>query len=98
MKYAGTRGNTAQFTFKGRSVAWVSTLGSDRGKAKVAIDGVRVKTVDLYASSAQAKKVVFSRSDLDPAVSHTVTVQATGSKRSASTGTRVDIDAFVVLR
>jgi Calcineurin-like phosphoesterase len=98
VKYAGTRGNTAQFTFKGRSVAWVSTLGSDRGKAKVAIDGVRVKTVDLYASGKQAKEVVFSRSDLDPAVSHTLTVQVTGRKRPASTGQRVDIDAFVVSR
>jgi hypothetical protein len=64
----------------------------------VAIDGVRVKTVDLYASKKQARKVVFSRSNLDPAVSHTMTVQATGRKRPASTGKRVDVDAFVVLR
>jgi hypothetical protein len=71
----------------------------NKGKATVAIDGVRVKTVDLYASSTQARKVVFSRSDLDSAVSHTMTVQATGSKRFASTGTtRVDVDAFVVSR
>ncbi len=64
----------------------------------VAIDGVTVETIDLYASKSQARKVVFSQSNLDPEVSHTITVQATGSKRSASTGTRVDVDAFVVLR
>jgi hypothetical protein len=98
VKYAGTRGSSAQFTFKGQNVAWVSTRGPNRGKAKVAIDGVRVKTVDLYASKKQARKVVFSRSNLDPAVSHTMTVQATGRKRTASTGKRVDVDAFVVLR
>jgi hypothetical protein len=98
VRYATTTGSSAQFTFTGQNVAWVSAKGPDRGKATVAIDGVTVATVDLYASSAQAKKVVFSRSDLDPAVSHTVTVQATGSKRSTSTGARVDVDAFVVLR
>jgi hypothetical protein len=64
----------------------------------VAIDGVRVKTVDLYASGKQAKKVVFSRSDLDPAVSHILTVQVTGRKRPASNDKRVDVDAFVVSR
>jgi hypothetical protein len=98
VRYATTTGSSAQFTFTGQNVAWVSTKGPDRGKATVAVDGVTVATVDLYASGEQARRLVFSRSDLDPAVSHTVTVQATGTKRSASTGTRVDVDAFVVLR
>ncbi len=98
LKYATTKGSAAQFTFTGQNVAWVSPKAPNKGKATVAIDGVTVETIDLYASKSQARKVVFSQSGLDPEVSHTITVQATGSKRSASTGTRVDVDAFVVLR
>jgi hypothetical protein len=98
LKYATTKGSAAQFTFRGRNVAWVSPKGPTRGKAKVAIDCVTVATIDLYASRFQARKVVFSRSDLDPTVSHTMTVEATGLKRSASSNARIDVDAFVVLR
>jgi hypothetical protein len=64
----------------------------------VSIDGVVIKTVDLYASATQSRRVVFSRSDLDPTVSHTITVQVLGTKSSVSSDTRVDIDAFGVLR
>ena len=98
LKYATTKGSAAQFTLRGRNVAWVSLKGSARGKAKVAIDGVTVATIDLYTSRFQARKVVFSRSDLEPTVSHTMTVEATGLKRSASSNARIDVDAFVVLR
>jgi hypothetical protein len=97
VKYASAKGSAAQFTFSGQTVAWISTKGPNMGKATVAIDGVVIKTLDLYASTTQTRKVVYSQSGLDPAVSHTVTVQATGSKRSASSGTRVDVDAFVTL-
>jgi len=96
--YAKARGSAAQFTFTGSDVAWVSSKGPDKGRATVSVDGVIVKTVDLYASTVQSRKMIFSRSDLDPAVSHTVTVQVLGTKNSASSDTRVDLDAFVVLR
>jgi hypothetical protein len=98
VEYAKATGSAAQFTFTGSDVAWVSTKGPDRGRATVSIDGVVMKTVDLYASATQSRRVVFSRSDLDPTVSHTITVQVLGTKNSASSDTRVDIDAFGVLR
>jgi hypothetical protein len=96
--YAGAKGDTAQFSFAGRNVAWVSAKGPDRGKAAVSVDGVVVQTVDLYASAPQPKRVVFTKSDLDPTGGHTVTVQALGTKNAASSATRVDVDAFVALR
>jgi hypothetical protein len=98
VEYAKAKGSAAQFTFTGHDVAWVTTKAPDRGKATVSVDGVVVKTVDLYASTAQFKKMVFSQSNLDPTVSHTIAVQVLGTKNSASSDTRVDIDAFVVLR
>jgi hypothetical protein len=96
--YAKANGSAAQFTFKGSDVAWVSSKGPDRGRATVSVDGVAIKTVDLYASTAQSRKIILSMPGLDPAVSHTMTVQVLGTKNSASSDTRVDIDAFVVLR
>jgi hypothetical protein len=98
VEYAKAKGSAAQFTFTGHDVAWVTTKAPNRGKATVSVDGVVVKTVDLYASTAQFKQMVFSQSNLDPTVSHTIAVQVLGTKNSASSDTRVDIDAFVVLR
>jgi hypothetical protein len=98
VEYAKAKGSTAQFTFTGHDVAWISTRGPDRGRATVSVDGVVVKTVDLYASTAQFRRIIFSKSNLDPARSHTIAVQVLGTKNSASSDTRVDIDAFGVLR
>jgi len=97
VEYAKANGSTAQFTSSGQDVAWVSTKGPDRGKAKVSVDGIVVKTVDLYASTTQFRKAVFSTSNLPPG-DHTIMVQVLGTKNSASSDTRVDIDAFGVLR
>ncbi len=98
LRNANAMGSSAQFTFTGSNVAWVSSKGPNMGKATVSVDGVVVQTVDLYSSTALPKRIIFSQSDLDPADEHLVTVQVTGTKRSTSSGTRVDVDAFVVLR
>jgi hypothetical protein len=94
--HTSTQANSAQFTFSGTNLAWVAPKGPDRGKAEVWIDGVKASTVDLYASTEQPAKMVFTRSW---AVSgeHTIEVRVLGTKTSASSGTRVDVDAFIVL-
>jgi hypothetical protein len=98
-KYAkGAGTEKATFAFTGNEVAWVAPTSSNRGKADVYLDGTRVATVDLYSSSGQTRKVVFSRAGLDPSVSHTLEVRVLGTKNAASKGKRVDVDAFVVLR
>jgi hypothetical protein len=97
LRYASVKGSSAQFTFTGQDVAWVSTKGPNMGKATVSVDGVLAKTIDLYSSTAQHRKILFSRSGL-PTGSHTVMVQVSGAKQAASSGTRVDVDAFVALR
>jgi hypothetical protein len=78
-------------------VAWVASTGSNRGKAEVRVDGVKAQTVDLYSSSAQPRKMVFTKAWFTSA-NHTLEVRALGIKNAASTGTRVDVDAFVALR
>jgi hypothetical protein len=94
--FTTTKANSAQLTFTGTNIAWVAPKGPDRGKAEVWIDGVKVSTVELYASTEQAAKMVFTRGWAETGV-HTIEVRVLGTKTSASSGTRVDVDAFVVL-
>lgn len=96
---ASASGRSATFTFTGgRQVAWVAPRANNRGYAHVYLDGVKVATVNLYAASAQARQVVFARTGLNPTATHTLKVYVPGTKPSASSGTRVDVDAFVVVR
>jgi hypothetical protein len=78
-------------------VAWVASTGANRGKAEVWIDGSKVATVDLYAATAQPRKMVFTKS-WSTSASHTLEVRVLGTKNTSSSGKRVDVDAFVVLR
>lgn len=98
LKYQGTAGSKVAIMFTGRSVSWVSTRNTNRGKAEVWLDGVRVATVDLYASTFGARRTVFVRNGLSTSAPHTLEVRVLGTRNVSSTGTRVDADAFVVLR
>lgn len=107
--YAASAGQVAQFTVRNtdvaqstgvsqaQSIAWVSTKGPDRGKAQVWLDGTRVATVDLYAPAQQTRQVVWS-ANVDPSRDHVLAIHVLGTKNPASSGTRVDADAFVLLR
>jgi CSLREA domain-containing protein len=97
VRYSSANGARASLAFTGRNVAWVAPKGPNRGRAEVWLDGTRVATVDLYSRTAQARRVVFARA-VDPSRSHTLEVRVLGTKNASSTGRRVDIDAFVVLR
>ncbi len=97
VRYASYSGKKATFSFSGRSVAWATTVGPNRGKADIYIDGTRVRTVDLYASSYGTRRIVYTRAWVATG-SHTLEVRVLGTKNSSSTGTRVDVDAFATLR
>jgi len=87
---------SATLRFTGISVALVSTLGPDCGKVRLLVDGIGVATVDLYSLAPVYRQIVFSM-PLAPGP-HTLTVKVLGTRNPASTGTRADIDAFLVLR
>ena len=98
LTYQGSAGSGVAITFTGSSVSWVSSRNTNRGKAEVWLDGVRVATVDLYASAFGARRTVFARNGLSTAVPHTLEVRVLGTRNASATGTRVDADAFAVLR
>jgi hypothetical protein len=78
-KWATTAGATATFTFSGSRVIWYGPVGPTRGKARVLIDGVYVKTVDLYRTAFTAHKALFSRS-WAAAGKHSLVIQVVGTK------------------
>lgn len=96
VRHAETSGSKAIYSFTGAYVSWVSTRARNGGKAEVWLDGARVATVDLYADSTQTRQAVFTRAVPDGA--HKLEIRVLGTRNASSSGTRVDVDAFVVLR
>ncbi len=76
--YATAAGATATFTFTGTKVIWYGPVGPTRGKARVVIDGVAVKTVDLAAGSFTAHTAIFSKT-WATAAKHTLVIEVAGT-------------------
>jgi hypothetical protein len=72
-------------------VTWIGPLGPTRGKARVLVDGVVVRTVDLDRSSFLARRDLFS-AGWSRAGAHTLTIEVVG----AANGKIVAIDELVV--
>ena len=87
-----TAGAQATFTFSGTSVNWIGFRGPSAGIARVFLDGTLRAIVDLYEPFA-LQAVVFSASGL-AGTSHTLVVEVTGQRHSASSGSLVVVDAF----
>ncbi len=101
VKKSPTTGAVTTFTFTGRDIAWVSTKGSNRGKAEVyeiLSDGTKLKlyVVDLYSGTLSTANVVYAKGWSTSTV-RTIEIRVSGTKNASSTGTRVDVDAFIVL-
>ena len=98
VRHGSHAGHDAALTFSGSDVSWVSTRGPNRGKAEVWLDGALAATVDLYASTTSTRETVFARSGLSLGSSHVLEIRRATSRNESSRGTRVDVDAFGVIR
>ncbi len=86
----------AQFGVEG---GWFRLLGSKSpatGILEVWIDGVKVATVDTYASALQKDVILYENSSLG-AGNHVVLVKATGTKNEASTGESIILQNLLKL-
>lgn len=102
VRYADRSTARAKFSFTGRNFAWATTRGPNRGKAEVYqvnANGTRTRlaTVDLYSSTLQTRKMMFTKS-WTTAGTRTLEVRALGQKNPSSSNFHVDVDAFIVLR
>lgn len=89
-------GSSVTLPFRGTAIGWVGYTGPDGGIATVQIDGGAPTQVDTYSATAKYQPVVFTAGGLSDA-NHTLTITATGTKNSASTDTRIVVDAFDVI-
>ena len=92
---AAGKANTVSIAFAGAEVAFVSTRGPDRGRVTISVDGGAVQTIDLYAPTRQQATIVATQAGLG-AGTHTATISVLTTRNAASSGTRVDVDAFVL--
>jgi alpha-tubulin suppressor-like RCC1 family protein len=80
----------ATLTFTGSGVSWLATVGPNRGRVSVYVDGVFARTIDLRAGSVDTRRIVFSKSWATPG-RHTITL----SNLATSGRPRFDLDAIV---
>lgn len=99
-RYALASFRTATYTFTGTNVAWVSTTGPTSGRADVRIVNtatntvVLTTTIDLYNATNRKRQIVFVKDGLaDATYELRVMVRGPG----VGSGSRVDIDGFLVL-
>jgi hypothetical protein len=60
VSYASNAGARAAITFTGSRIAWYGPVGPTRGKARVVVDGVVQKTIDLNRPSFQPRSLLYS--------------------------------------
>jgi hypothetical protein len=91
---ATSRANaTATFSFVGKGVGLVAPLGPSRGAARIYLDGVFVRSIDLHSATTIARRVVFARNwTVNGNHSLKVVVRGTGPHP------RFDVDAIAFSR
>lgn len=85
----------ASLSFTGSGVSWMTYQDQWSGVARVYVDGELKTTIDNYASPSRAGVSAYSISGLSSG-SHTIAIEATGSRNSSSQGSWVWVDAFDV--
>jgi hypothetical protein len=91
-----TQGDRVTFTFTGTAVSWIGFRGPGGGIARVSLDGTVVAdSLDTYLPKDAPQETVFALQGL-AAGSHTLTIDVTGSRNLASSGTAIVVDAFDV--
>jgi lysozyme len=88
------RGAEAAMSFSGTRIGLRAVRGPTKGRAQIWLDGIHVRTVDLYAPSRRSVTIRVA-SGLAP-VRHVVRVVVLGTHRRASRGSAVTIDRWVV--
>jgi len=89
---ASAAGASVRITFTGTQIGWVSTVGPTRGQARVYVDGVYERTVDLGRATSAARLIMVLRSWATTG-RHTLEIRVLGTAGRP----RVDIDEFVIV-
>jgi len=96
VRYATAAGASQTYQGNFSDARLVFTKGPNMGKVKVYFDGSLEETIDLYSSSPQYRKVLFTIG-FSYSVDHEIKIVATGTKNTHSTGKRVEFDALLLM-
>jgi GH25 family lysozyme M1 (1,4-beta-N-acetylmuramidase) len=86
---------SAELTFRGTGVVWITRRGPDQGRAQIFVDGVLVRQVDNYAPGPEPG-VERTITGLVDGV-HVLRIVVLGEARPAADAARVSIDRFSIL-
>jgi hypothetical protein len=92
LKYSTAKNASVSGSFFADSIAWVSETGPTLGKATVYLDGVAVKTVNLYSPTLREAQIVWKQG-WSTQVKHAIKIVVAGTAGRA----RVDLDALLTL-
>jgi len=87
-----TAGARAVFRFEGSSVAWITRTGRNQGKARVFIDGERIRTVNNY--DPEARFDVRRRFRQLGEDRHRMVIEVLGRASTEATGAWIAVDGF----
>lgn len=73
----------------------IGCTNKDRGKIEVFIDGKSQGVVDTYSASTVRQVEYFSKDDLKAGI-HTLQLKVLNEKQAASSGTKIELDAFEI--
>ncbi len=95
-RFANSSGAKTTITFTGVKLDILTKKSPVYGIARIRLDDGAAVLVDLYSSATVYKQQAWSTGFLPPG-DHTVTIEWTGKKRPAATGTYVNLDAVNVI-
>ena len=94
--YSNAPGDTFGLSFNGTAIAYVYTKASNRGMARIAIDGREPASINLYSRETQWQaQTVFGGLGAGP---HRIEVRVLEEKDARSSDRYVDLDRFIVSR
>ncbi|MEY8427031.1 glycoside hydrolase N-terminal domain-containing protein [Lachnospiraceae bacterium 46-15] len=88
-------GETVYLEFCGTKIEVIAPTNRDRGYLDISIDGQPAERVNCYAPGVNRQSTIFSKEGLADG-SHTILITVPNEKDSASSGTKVEIDAFKI--
>lgn len=87
-------GSALDFTFRGSTIKWLGSRGSNHGRAEVYIDGLLQNTVDTYARTSLPNQTLYEQNGLSRGVCHTIRIVPARDKHPSSSGCYQDVAAF----
>lgn len=94
--YSRSKDHYVMVKFKGEGISWIGSKASTYGRAKVYIDGIYKKTLNLESSTTKRQQRLYTISGLKGSSVHTLKIVVTTKSGSSSTGS-VEFDAADII-